>query len=175
MRIRTAMRDELVPLHALIERAYRGDSARAGWTHEADLLGGQRTDPEALAAIFADPRQRVLVADIDGEMRGCVNVQDKDAGLAYLGLLTVDPAHQARGTGAALLAAAEAFARSVFGATVMEMTVIAQRPELVDYYVRKGYAQSGETRPFPHADPRFGLPTRRDLHFVVLNRDIALL
>jgi len=174
MRIRTAMRDELVPLHALIERAYRGDSARGGWTHEADLLGGQRTDPQALAAIFDDPRQRILVADVDGAMRGCVQVQDKGDGLAYLGMLTVDPARQAGGIGAALIAAAESFVRSVFGATRMEMTVIAQRAELVDYYVRRGYVLTGETRPFPLDDPRFGLPTTRDLHFVVLARDIAL-
>jgi ribosomal protein S18 acetylase RimI-like enzyme len=174
MRIRTAMRDELVPLHALIERAYRGDSARGGWTHEADLLGGQRTDTEALAAIFADPRQRLLVADVDGAMCGCVQVQDKGEGLAYLGMLTVDPAQQARGLGAALIGAAESFVCSVFGAARMEMTVIAQRTELVDYYVRRGYALTGETRPFPLDDPRFGLPTTRDLHFVVLARDIAL-
>src|SRR5690606_14544676 len=34
--ITTAIADDLPTLHPVIERAYRGDSARAGWTHEAD-------------------------------------------------------------------------------------------------------------------------------------------
>ncbi len=31
---------------ALVESAYRGDASRVGWTTEADLLDGQRTDAD---------------------------------------------------------------------------------------------------------------------------------
>lgn len=165
--IREATADDVPALHVLIERAYRGDSAKAGWTHEADLLGGQRTDPAALLDMLADPDQRLLVVRDGDATTGCVAVTRKPDRRAYLGLLTVDPALQAAGLGRRLIAAAEDAARDD-GADVMEMTVIANRRELISYYERRGYTLTGERRPFPLDDPRFGLPKTRDLEFVVL-------
>lgn len=167
--IRAATATDLPALHALIERAYRGDAARAGWTHEADLLGGQRTDLAALAETIADPDRHLLVAEADGVLVGCVAVTRKADGRGYLGLLTVEPECQAAGLGRRLIAAAEDRARG-FGAAVMEMTVIASRVELIAYYGRRGYALTGERRPFPLDDERFGLPKTRALEFVVLER-----
>lgn len=147
--IRPATHSDLPTLHPVIERAYRGDSARSGWTHEADLLSDQRTDIETLRGLIDDPASRLLIAR-DGEtVLGCVNVQDRGGGTAYLGLLCVDPELQAGGIGRQLVAAAEAEARESFGATAMEMTVIEQRAELIAYYERRGYAISGERRDFP--------------------------
>lgn len=163
---------DLVALHALIHSAYRGDSARRGWTHEADLLGGQRTDLEALEADLADPRQQLLVAR-DGEgLVGCIALTDKGQGTVYVGLVTVDPASQAAGLGRRLLDAGEDCARRRFAATRAEMTVISKRTELIAWYERRGYARTGERRPFPATDPRFGLPTRDDLEFVVLAKSL---
>ncbi|MGK6355239.1 GNAT family N-acetyltransferase [Sphingomonas sp. DT-207] len=154
--IRTASRDDLPRLHPVIERAYRGDAARGGWTHEADLLDGTRTDAATLEAIVDDPHQRLLIAEQDGLPAGCVQVTDRGGGLCYLGLLCVDPALQAGGLGKQLIAAAEAAAREDFGATQMEMTVIDVRAELIAYYERRGYRVSGEKRDFPIAlDPPF--------------------
>ena len=97
-------------------------------------------------------------------------MSDKGAGLAYLGMLTVDPMLQGSGLGRALIDEAERVAKDRFGADRMEMTVIVQRTELIDWYVRRGYALTGERRPFPVTYPRFGLPKRDDLEFVVLGR-----
>lgn len=150
--IRLATHDDLPALHPVIERAYRGESARAGWTHEADLITqGERTDPETLAAILADPAQRLLIARDGERVIGCVAVTDRGAGLAYLGLLCVDPLLQAAGLGRRLVHAAEATARTDFGASRVEMTVIEQRSELIAWYERLGYARSGERRDFPIA------------------------
>lgn len=172
MLIREAAEADLPALHDLVHRAYRGDSARAGWTHEADLLDGQRTDMAALSAMLADPAQRVLVAEAGGLLAGCVAIADQ-GGTAYLGMLTVDPARQAGGLGRALIDAAEKAAVTTFGASVMEMTVIRQRAALIAYYERRGYALTGEERPFPLEDPRFGIPRRRDLAFVVLSKALS--
>ncbi len=172
MDLKPACPDQLPALHVLIERAYRGDSARRGWTHEADLLGGQRTDLEALEAILADPAQTLLVVEEAGVPVACTLIVDKGGGLAYLGLITVDPDRQADGIGRRLLDGAEAFA-AAHGATRAEMTVIAQRSELIDWYVRRGYRPTGERRPFPDTDPRFGLPKRDDLVFVVLGKNLT--
>lgn len=165
MTFRLATAADVPALHALVERAYRGDAARAGWTHEADLLGGQRTDPEALVDMLADPAQSILVTG--DPIAGCVALR-RLGDRAYLGMLTVTPDDQARGLGRALLAAAEAMARGG-GLAVVEMTVIRQRTELIAWYERRGYALTGETRPFPMDDPRSGLP-RQSLSFVVLEK-----
>jgi GNAT superfamily N-acetyltransferase len=173
MAVRRATPADIARLHALVESAYRGDSAKRGWTHEADLLGGQRTDPQALAEMIGDPANAILLASSGDDLVGCVAVSKKPAGRAYLGLLTVDPTRQAGGLGKVLLHAAEAHAKDHFGATRMEMTVIKQRGELIAYYERRGYANTGREAPFPLDDPRFGIPKTRDLVFVVLEKPLG--
>lgn len=170
--IRVAGRADIPALLDLVHSAYRGERAREGWTHEADMLGGQRTDAAALAEILDDASQRILLATDGNGLVGCVQVSDKGGGTAYLGLLSIAPERQAQGLGRTLIQAAEEFARLEFAATSMEMTVIRQREELVAYYERRGYARTGEERPFPLDDPRFGIPTRSDLSFVVLTKPI---
>lgn len=170
MHLEAATAADLPALHALVERAYRGDSARRGWTHEADLLDGQRTDLAALEAMLADPAQHLLVFRDNEELIACVLLVDRGEGLAYIGMFTVDPERQGAGFGRLLLAAAEDHAMSDLVATRVEMTVIAQRTELIAWYERRGYRQTGERRPFPATDPRFGLPKRDDLEFAVLEK-----
>ena len=160
-------------LQPFVHAAYRGDSARRGWTHEADLLDGQRIDEAALNAILADPVEAIVVAEIHDALVGCVRITDLGKGLCSLGLLAVNPERQALGLGRRLIAAAEANARDQFAARRMEMTVIVQRIELIDWYGRRGYQPTGETRPFPATDPRFGVPRRGDLAFIVLERVLA--
>jgi ribosomal protein S18 acetylase RimI-like enzyme len=171
--IRPASPDDLPAIHALAERAYRGESARRGWTHEDDLLEGARIPAAELARILADPHQLVLLAEQGGEAVACVQVTDKGGGTAHLGLLSVDPGRQAEGLGRRLVVAAEDAAARGFGASRMEMTVIRQRPELIAWYERRGYARTGEERPFPAADTRFGQPLVPDLAFVLLARRIG--
>lgn len=174
MQFRIAAAPDIPALHKLIESAFRGDSARVGWTHEADLLGGQRTDVGALSDILASPVQSMLVAEDGDDLLGCVCLTDKGevggARRAYLGMLTVRPALQGAGLGRALLEEAERYAREALAARVMEMTVIRQRPELIAWYLRRGYVDSGREEPFPLDDPKFGLPKTRELVFVVLER-----
>ncbi len=169
---RPATLADIDPLQPFVHAAYRGDSARRGWTHEADLLDGQRIDAEGLREAIGDPKQVILLAHGDGDLRGCVSITDKGDALAYLGLLTVDPERQGGGLGRKLIAAAETEAQGRFGSDRMEMTVIAQRAELIAWYERCGYARTGEQRPFPATDPRFGLPRRDDLVFVVLAKSL---
>lgn len=155
--IRPATATDLVALHRVIERAYRGDSARLGWTHEADLLSDMRTDVATLLGILADPAQ-VLLTLFEGKAPlGCVNVANKDDGTAYLGLLCIEPTRQGEQLGRELLAAAELHARQRFLARRIEMTVIEQRRELIAYYKRRGWRETGERRPFPvpHDPPYF--------------------
>lgn len=161
---RTAAADDVPALVALVESAYRGESSRAGWTTEADLLDGQRTDPEAVAAVVDDPRAVVLVAETDGALTACCQLEDR-GGHAYFGMFAVSPSRQGGGLGRRVLAEAERRARERWGAAEMHMTVISQREDLIAWYVRRGYTRTGETSPFPYGDERFGLPKRDDLVF----------
>lgn len=135
-------------LKALLEAAYRGDSARAGWNHEADILDDERIARAELDALLADPAVTILTAREGSTLIGCVAVTRKSARLGYLGMLCVLPTLQSGGLGRRLLDAAEAHARSI-GLSAMEMTVIDSRASLIAWYVRRGYVLTGETRPFP--------------------------
>lgn len=171
--LRAARRDDAEALSALVNSAYRGDSSRVGWTTEADLLGGQRTDPDALRGFIADGENAgdrvLLVHERTGAIDACVQLE-RHGDEAYLGMFTVRPTLQGGGLGRRLLTGAEQDARRRWGVTAVHMTVIAQRVELIAWYERRGYRATGETAPFPYGDARFGEPLRPDLHFVVLRK-----
>lgn len=150
IRFRLARPSDVPALRALVEKAYRGESAKRGWTHEADLLDDERTSDAELAETIGSESSRVLLAEIEGKLAGTVTITDLGEARAYLGMLCVDPELQAEGLGRALIADAEDMAADAFGTTVMEMTVIDARPELIAYYERRGYVRTGETRPFPY-------------------------
>ncbi|MBX7496381.1 GNAT family N-acetyltransferase [Qipengyuania sp. 6B39] len=151
-------------LKDLLEAAYRGDSARRGWNHEADILDDDRVAPGEVEALLVDPLVTMLVARDASELTGCVAVTRRDARLAYLGMLCVRPDLQSAGLGRRLLDAAEDKARAD-GIAVMEMTVIDSRDSLIAWYERRGYARSGETRPFP-------VPRDPPITFVVLEKPL---
>src|SRR5262245_2837921 len=62
MEFRPAVATDVPQIVALVESAYRGEASRAGWTTEADLLEGQRTDPQGVAEIVASPEGLLLLA-----------------------------------------------------------------------------------------------------------------
>lgn len=153
-------------LKDLIESAYRGDAAREGWNHEADLLDDERTTLEDIERMLTDPAVTFTVArDSSGAIIGCVAVTRKDASLGYLGMLCVSPTLQSGGLGRLLLDAAEKAARAS-GLDAMEMTVISQRETLIAWYERRGYHRTGERRPFP-------VPRDPPLEFVVLEKPLV--
>lgn len=165
-----ATTEDVPALVALVNSGYRGDSSRQGWTTEADLLGGIRIDEESMTDLIKAPGSAVLKAtDATGAIHGCVHLQDAEKAL-YLGMLTVSPALQNAGIGRELMLAAESFAqRKDFSA--ITMTVISVREELIAWYQRRGYADTGERKPFPMNDPRFGLP-KQPLEFIVMEKQL---
>lgn len=156
----------------LVDSAYRGQRSRTGWTHEADLLSGQRTDTQMVAAAIRDPAGTVLVAETGVQPLACCQLQRRN-GYVYFGLFAVSPGQQSRGLGSALLAEAERVARDDWGASQLRMTVIVQREDLIAWYLRRGYARTGELSPFPYGDERFGLPLRPDLAFETLTKKLG--
>lgn len=163
---------ELPAIAELVNSAYRGESSRQGWTTEADYLGGQRTDAQTLAEDLAADPQAVIMTLRDepgGPLLGCVWLEPAEDGAWYLGMLSVRPDLQDRRLGRTMLEAAEALVRER-GASRVRMTVIQIRDTLIAWYERRGYVRTGETRPFPYKDLRFGQPARDDLEFIVLEK-----
>ena len=171
--LRPALPAEAAALEALVNSAYRGESSKAGWTTEADLLGGQRVDTAGLRDTILRGATRgdvvILVHEDSAGLAACVQLEPSDAS-CYLGMLTTRPTSQGGGLGRRMLAAAEQYAREQFGAREMSMTVIVQRTELIAWYERRGYQRTGEYKPFPYGDVRFGEPRRPDLRFEVLRK-----
>lgn len=158
-------------LSSLVNSAFRGESSRQGWTTEADVLDGQRTDSGLLAEWMDSPNRVILKAEEHGELKGCVSLE-KLGNRARLGMLTVSPELQNRGLGRQLLIAAEKFAETQWQCSEMEMQVIEGRDSLVDWYLRCGYQLMPEKRPFPYGNPRMGLPKVQTLTFVVLLKSL---
>jgi ribosomal protein S18 acetylase RimI-like enzyme len=161
--------DELV---ALIESAYRGDDSRAGWTTEADILEGQRTDPEGVLAVIKSPDSRLLTVERDGRIVACCQLEHRGEN-AYFGMFAVSPLLQGSGLGKLIIAEAERQAREAWGVKQMQMTVISVRDDLIAWYERRGYRRTGRMTPFPYGDERFGVPQRDDLEFELLLKELA--
>ena len=156
---------------ALVQSAYRGDASRAGWTTEADLLDGQRIDPEGVAEVIERPDSLILLLEQDGVLQACAHVERRgDAG--YFGMFAVRPGAQGQGIGRRVMDESERVAHARWGATRMVMSVIDVREDLIAWYLRRGYRRTGEYEPFPYGDERFGIPRRDDLRFERLEKSL---
>ncbi|MEV4432675.1 GNAT family N-acetyltransferase [Streptomyces sp. NPDC049585] len=169
---RIAHAGDVPALVALVESAYRGDASRAGWTTEADLLDGQRTDAAGVLRLLDDAGSRLLMAEQDGEPVACCHLEHRGDHV-YFGMFAVRPTAQGGGLGKLVMAEAERLARAEWDARAMHMTVIRQREELIAWYERRGYRRTGRMSPFPYGDERFGIPRRADLEFELLIKDLV--
>ncbi len=170
--ISIATPEDVPSLITLLNSAYRGQAAKKGWTHEADLIEGEeRMDAATLLQMMQDPNA-VIVKYVSGkEIIGCVYLQKQGEAL-YLGMLSVSPGLQAQGIGKQLLAYAEGIAKEK-QCSKIEMRVISKRHELIQWYERHGYQDSGKRIPFD-AKPKFGVP-REPVEFMIMVKPLASL
>lgn len=157
---------------ALVESAYRGDASRKGWTTEADFLDGQRIDRQLLVALISNSGARVILVERNANLLACCELQ-KQQHIAYFGMFSVRPDGQGMGIGNRLLIEAERIVADEWKCREMCMTVIDIREELIAWYERRGYQRTGEYKPFPYGDERFGIPKRDDLRFEILRKSLA--
>lgn len=169
---RQAVAADVNAIVALVESAYRGESSRRGWTTEAHLLDGRRTDAAAVAELLTTPDSAVLLAQVDGELLACCQIE-KHGDAAYFGMFAVHPPRQGGGLGRQVLTEAERFALGMWQCRAMHMKVIDVRHDLMAWYERRGYRRTGEYSPFPYGDERFGLPRRDDLRFELMVKELA--
>lgn len=168
--IAKAVAEDITSLNTLINSAYRGEFSKKGWTTEAHLLEGGRTTETELLEIIQDDYNTILKFSDNGKIIGCVLLKAK-ANELYLGMLTVSPELQNSGVGKKLLQQAEIFASELRLPKIV-MTVISVREELIAWYKRNGYLDTGAREPFPVSDV-FNPTTQEPLEFMVLEKVIT--
>lgn len=170
MSITIAQPRDISALVSLMDNAYRGEVSKQGWTSEADLfIGNRRTDEETLTTLINKPGAVFLkYTNEGGIIDGCVFLHKKEAKL-YLGMFSVSPTAQGKGIGKRLLNAAVEYAKEQH-CSLIYMTVITAREDLIAWYERNGYQRTGKVLPFP-VDERFGIPTQ-PLEMMVLEKQV---
>lgn len=145
---RVARTSDIPAIAHLVNLAYRPPPDGAGWTHEAHLVAGLRTDHAQVEGLMTSPGSVMLVGVHDDRPVACVQVE-ATAGSSYIGMLAVDPTVQAMGLGTRMLDFAERYASEVQGSSRFVMTVVSVRKELVAFYLRRGYVLTGRIEDFP--------------------------
>lgn len=132
----------------LLNSAYRGETSKQGWTTEAHLIAGEsRTDDAGLQQVMQQAGSVILkYTDAAQQVIGCVNLQ-QHGNKIYLGMFSVSPLQQGGGIGKQILQAAEEHAKHL-QCTAIYMSVISVRTELINWYMRHGYRDTGERKPF---------------------------
>jgi ribosomal protein S18 acetylase RimI-like enzyme len=167
--ISKATLDDATELEFLINSAYRGESSKIGWTTEANLLEGKRTTAQELQDIIENDKSNLLKYTDNHQILGCVLLIEKKDEL-YLGMLTVMPTLQNSGIGKKLMQQAEVVALEKNLSKIV-MTVISVRTELIAWYERKGYEDTGERKPFPESED-YTTVSENPLEFIVLEKKI---
>ncbi|MBM5573171.1 GNAT family N-acetyltransferase [Deefgea sp. CFH1-16] len=168
--LRIACEADAKEITALVNRAYRPSPQDAGWTHEADLVAGERTSPEQLLSLFHE-QSTILLLCLGPKIVACVHVQGGQSG-AYIGMLTTNPTMQGRGLGKQMLLHAEAYATEHFEASIFKMSVLSSRPELLAFYERRGYVPTGEIEEYP-LSAGVGQPIVAGIHVLSLAKTAA--
>ena len=166
---RAAVLADVEHIVALVNSAYRGENSRVGWTTEADLLEGQRTDVAEVTSLIARSDSLILLYFNDDEIIGSLHLHH-DQQAVYLGMLVVRPSLQGMGVGKLFMQKAEETAAKMWGVVKMRMYVITLRHELIAFYERRGYHRTGTFKEFPQ-DIKFGIPKVSGLQIELLEKN----
>ena len=165
---KTATLQDTETISSLVNKAYRGESSRAGWTTEADILDGLRTSADEVKQLIESPNTIILLCLDDNELLGSICIERQNT-TAHIGMFVVNPMLQARGLGKCLLAEAEKLARTMWKVAKFEMHVITLRHELIAFYERRGYQRTGVLSKFP-VNPDLWQPKLAGLELEVLEK-----
>jgi len=128
----------------LVNTAYHPAADTGSWTDESRFVLGTRTSAPALAKLLAKDDSAVLLGLYEETIVACIHLE-KSADHAHIGMLAVNTDWQCLGLGKQMLAEAEAYARRHFKVKKLVLIVISLREELIAFYLRRGYCNTGVT------------------------------
>lgn len=143
-----AERKDSATIAVVINSAYRGESSRAGWTTEADIIDGLRTTTQEIASIIEEDHTFILLGVLNDEVIATICCKYHE-GAAHFGMIAVKPTLQNKGYGKEMITAAEAMTKREWGVKSFQMNVITIRASLIAFYERLGYQRTGLEKDFP--------------------------
>jgi GNAT superfamily N-acetyltransferase len=155
LQIRWAEARDVAAIVRIINLAFRAA--------ESFFVEGDRVTAEILRPMLETGN--FLLAEDSAGLVGCAYL-DLRGERAYFGLLAVDPARQQHGLGPRLINEAENHARAA-GCRVMDLRIVSVREELLPFYRRLGYVETG-TEPFPEE-----IKSKLPCHFVLMSKPLV--
>lgn len=149
----------------LINLTYRGET---GWTTEASIIQGDRTDRQEIETAMTNPDSCFFVANQPFMLASCIYVV-KEKEHAYIGFFSVHPSLQQQGFGKYMLEQAETYASQTMRVRRFSMFVVSQRSELIAFYQRRGYRLTGQIEAYPLY---LGTPRASDLTIDYLEKAV---
>jgi GNAT superfamily N-acetyltransferase len=134
----------------------------AAFVVEHIAIEGDRVDAEGVRGYMA--RGRFLLLEEGTALLGCVYTELRSAH-GYVGLLSVDPVRQGSGLGRQLMYAAEKYFGEA-GCTAVDLRIISARPELLRFYGKLGYAETGIS------PMSIDAPLKMACHFIHLSKPL---
>ncbi|KAI7877532.1 acyl-CoA N-acyltransferase [Lichtheimia hyalospora FSU 10163] len=153
----------------VVNTAYR---SKGGWTTEEHIVGGQRATSEDINdMVLSNGKPNVLLYAFDSsdteKVIGTVQIQHHDSKEAEIGLFSVSPDYQSKGVGGRLMRGACERMKEL-GYTTATLHVLENRPELLAWYAKLGFKETGERVPFVWPE----MLKIKDLHFLTLKKDL---
>ncbi len=155
MQFREATLRDVKEIVELINIAYRGEE---GWTTENTLIAGARTTKEEVLGYLFNVKSHLFVL-ASSSVKSVICVEEQEE-VAYIGFFAVHPSLQGQGVGKALLKKAENFSVKTLGINYFVMSVLLDRIELIDFYVRQGYVRTNKLEDYPE-DLNVGTPKHK--------------
>jgi GNAT superfamily N-acetyltransferase len=121
---------------------------------------GPRTDEKKLEEML-DKGQFLVTENERSHIVSAVYIE-KRGERGYFGMLAVDPPHQGRGLGGAMIEAAENYFR-IQGCKYVDICVLSLRRELLPLYQKLGYAQTSTKEFQPDRPLKRGVQCREIL------------
>ena len=173
LKFRFAQSADITKLVDLINSAYRQQHGNS-WTSEAEIVTGQRINASQLEHALSQDHFQLWIALQDEQIVACIgltfNLYDVE-----IGTFCITPHFQNQGIGKQVLDFAENYVRQKIRLEHQHlndfvMWVLSARTELIAYYERRGYVQTGSVDDYPlNAD--VGRPMI-DLHLIEMRKAI---
>jgi len=170
---RTATETDAESIATLVNGSYFGEESNQGWTNQNGMVTGKKTSAESISNMMVNGKGVFLMffGETDHILKGSIHlIYNQESNSAYLGMFSVRPDLQAQGYGKFILSTAENYAISNWHVDYIKLRVIMQRPELIAYYVRRGYSDTGFREPFPKENLKLTTLLRSDLNVGTMSK-----